>query len=539
MAAAPSAAGAAAAGGAASHPLALWALLYALGGFCALSLEMLWFRITDVALKATSFTFGTVLCVYLLGMAAGTFAGVPLAPRIRDPLRAFLRCQAGILAWAAAAVVLLANLPAGVPPMPALLEYWAGPRPFNLGVDWRVGTLLLLYAGLPLFLYGVPTFLMGFSFTLLQRAVHDDPRTSGRKVGILQAANIAGCVAGSLAVGLGALGWWGTTGTLRALLVVGLVFVAVLAARRRPAGEAALLGAALVVLAALVPGQESLWLRLHAVGPQGGMVEEDATGMAALIPGGGRWSLWVNGRTNSSLPFGGFHTLLGAAPAVMHPEPREVAIIGLGSGDTAWAAACRRETRRVTVYEICAPQIALLHRVAGGADAPPRLRSFLSDPRITTVVADGRNALAMGEPRYDVIEMDALFPSSPFSGNLYSAEFFSLCASRLRPGGLMVAWSPKVRIANTFRSAFAHVVEMRHGQLLVGSNGPVALDVGSWRARAESPEVSSYLGGANVRKLLEALGTARLVGPPGPLAEEELNRDLFPRDEFKVGGDGL
>jgi spermidine synthase len=524
---------------AASHPLPLWALLYALGGFCALSLEMLWFRITDVALKATSFTFGTVLCVYLLGMAAGTFAGVPLAPRIRDPLRAFLRCQLGILIWAAAAVVLLARAPSGLPPMPALLEYWAGPRPFNLGADWRMGTLLLLYAGIPVFLYGVPTFLMGLSFTVLQRAVHDDPRTSGRKVGILQAANIAGCVAGSLAVGLGALGWWGTTGALRALVLVGLVFAGVLAARRRRAWEAALLGGALVLLAAAVPGQQALWLRLHAVGPEGGMVEEDATGMAALIPGGGRFSLWVNGRTNSSLPFGGFHTLLGAAPAVMHREPREVAIVGLGSGDTAWAAGCRRETRRVTVYEICAPQVALLHRVARGADAPPRLRSFLADPRITTRIADGRNALAMSGPRFDVIEMDALFPSSPFSGNLYSAEFFALCAARLRPGGMMVAWSPKLRISTTFRSAFAHVVEMRRGQLLVGSNQPIALDVAAWQARAESPEVAAYLGANNVRKLVEALGTAQVLGPPAPPDPEDLNRDLFPRDEFKVGGDGL
>jgi spermidine synthase len=521
-----------------SHPLALWATLYALGGFCALALEMLWFRITDVALKATSFTFGTVLCVYLLGMAAGTFAGVPLAPRIRDPLRAFLRCQAAILVWAAAAVALLAALPEGVPPMPALLEYWSGPRPFNLGVDWRVGMLLLLYAGLPVLLYGGPTVLMGFSFTLLQRAVHDDPRTSGRKVGLLQAANIAGCVAGSLAVGLGALGWWGTTGTLRALLVAGLVFVAVLAIVRRPAWDAAVLGAALVALAVAVPGQEALWLRLHAVAPDNGMVEEDATGMAALLPGGGRWSLWVNGRTNSSLPFGGFHTLLGAAPAVMHPEPREIAIIGLGSGDTAWAAGCRRETRRVTVYEICAPQIALLKRVAREPQPPARLNAFLTDPRIRTVVADGRNALAMSEPNFDVIEMDALFPSSPFSGNLYSAEFFKLCASRLRPGGMMVAWSPKVRIAATFRSAFAHVVEMRHGQLLVGANDPVALDVAAWSARASSPEVESYLGHNNVRKLLDALGTAQPMGDLG-FDAGDLNHDLFPRDEFKVGGDGL
>jgi hypothetical protein len=517
-----------------SYPLALWAALYGLGGFCALSLEMLWFRITDVALKATSFTFGTVLCVYLLGMAGGTFAGVPLAPRVRDPLRAFLRCQAAILVWSGAAVAAVAYLPSWLPPLPALLEYWSAPRPFNLGGDWSPATLLLLYALFPVFLYGVPTALMGFSFTVLQRAVHDDPITSGRKVGLLQAANIAGCVAGSLVVGLGALGWWGTTGTLRALMAAGLVFAGLLARLRPRAWDALALGAALLVLAVLLPGQRALWLRLHAVDDGDAMVEEDATGMAALIPGGGRWSLWVNGRTNSSLPFGGFHTLLGAAPAVIHPDPEEVVIVGLGSGDTAWASACRRETRRVTVYEICAPQIALLHRVAAWSPPPARLPPFLLDPRIRTVVADGRNALARAPASVDIIEMDALFPSSPFSGNLYSVEFFRSCAARLRPGGLMCAWSPKPRVTATFKAAFAQVIEMRQGQLLVGSNQPIPLDAAAWHARALSPEVVSYLGANNARKLAEALATARVLAE---VPDEELNHDLFPRDEFKVGSD--
>lgn len=517
-----------------SLPLAGWALLYALGGFCALALEMLWFRVADVALKATSFTFGTVLCIYLLGMAAGTWAGVPVARRVRDPLRVFLRCQAGILVWAGAAVLALARMPTVVPPLPTLLAYWAAPRPFNLGADWNSGTLLLLYVAVPVFLYGVPTFLMGLSFAVLQRAVHDETRTSGRKVGFLQACNIAGCVAGSLIVGLGALGWWGTTGTLRALMMAGLVFVGVLARRRPLAWDTVTLGALLVALAVALPGQRGLWLRLH--GDVGGeaMVEEDATGMASMIPRGGRWSLWVNGRTNSSLPFGGIHTLLGAAPAVMHPAPREVAIVGLGSGDTAWAAGCRRETSRVTVYEICAPQIALLQRLARSPQPPPRLVSFLQDPRITTIVADGRNALARSEPRFDVIEMDALFPSSPFSGNLYSLEFFRLCASRLRPGGLMCAWSPKPRVTATFMAAFPHVVELRHGQLLVGSNQPIDFATDAWLARAASPEVTSYLGANNARKLADALATARPAEAP---PASDLNHDLFPRDEFKVGGD--
>jgi predicted membrane-bound spermidine synthase len=292
----------------------------------------------------------------------------------------------------------------------------------------------------------------------------------------------------------------------------------------------------LVALAVALPGPAGLWLRLHGDAGGEAMVEEDATGMAAMIPGGGRFSLWVNGRTNSSLPFGGFHTLLGAAPAIMHAEPREVAIVGLGSGDTAWASGCRRETSRVTVWEICAPQITLLQRLSRSPQPPARLLSFLQDARITTVVADGRNALARSDPRFDVIEMDALFPSSPFSGNLYSLEFFRLCASRLRPGGLMSAWSPKPRVTATFMAAFPYVVEMRQGQLLVGSNQPIVIDADGWGARAASPEVVSYLGVNNARKLAEALATAGIAEAVA-VTTDGLNHDLFPRDEFKVGSD--
>src|ERR1043165_6690884 len=42
-----------------------WLALYALSGFCALALEILWFRVLDVALKSTAFTFGTLLTVDL------------------------------------------------------------------------------------------------------------------------------------------------------------------------------------------------------------------------------------------------------------------------------------------------------------------------------------------------------------------------------------------------------------------------------------------------------------------------------------------
>jgi spermidine synthase len=210
-----------------------------------------------------------------------------------------------------------------------------------------------------------------------------------------------------------------------------------------------------------------------------------------------------------------------------------VAVIGLGSGDTAWAAACRPATRAVTVFELLAPQLRLLSRLEASPRTPPGLRTILADPRIEHRVADGRNALALEAARYDVIEMDALFPSSPYSGNLYSVEFFQLCARRLQPGGVMCSWSPRPRVAHSFRRAFPHVIEMRDASILIGSNDPLPLDVAAWVARSRAPEVAAYLGENNVRKLVACLETAR-PGGVEPAPESELNRDLFPRDEFKT-----
>ena len=47
-----------------------WAGLYGLSGFLALSLELIWFRIFGVMMKSSSFTFGTLLAVYLAGLVS-------------------------------------------------------------------------------------------------------------------------------------------------------------------------------------------------------------------------------------------------------------------------------------------------------------------------------------------------------------------------------------------------------------------------------------------------------------------------------------
>lgn len=516
-----------------ARPFLLWILLYAASGFCALSLEVLWFRIVDVAVKSTAFTFGTVLAFYLAGLAAGSLLGVRLVAGLRDPLRAFLLCQCALIGYAVLVPALLVALPESTPGLGWFLSYWTERQGFRLGAEWDLASVLRLYVAVPLLTYGPPTFLMGLSFAVLQRAVHDDPRTSGFKVGVLQAANIAGCVAGSLLCGLLGLAQLGTPGTLRVIALLGLGF-AVLGlqrhGRRSPFAPAALL---LLGLAWALPGPDRLWLRLHGLDTPPAYFAEDAAGLVALTPepgAVGTWRMSVNGRSISTLPFGGVHSHLGVVPAVMHPNPRRIAVIGLGSGDTAWAAGVRPGTETIRVYEICAPQLTLLRRLA--QDAPPaKLRRFLRDRRFEFRFEDGRNALERGNERWDVIETDALLPHSSGSGNVYSREFFEGCARRLNPGGLMCTWSPTPRVHATFKAAFPHVVSLSDGLLLVGSNEPIPIDTAAWRERLLEPQAFAYLG----EQLFHEVWTRLQSATPWQAREARgLDLDLFPRDEFRT-----
>ena len=516
----------------------LWLTLYAVSGFVALSLELVWFRLIEVGVKSTAFTFGTVLCVYLLGLGVGSLVGSRLAPRLARPLGAFLDCQLAILATAGLAVALLAALPPPTPVYSWFFDYWRQDPFFQLGADWNPGALARLYALLPLALYGVPTLLMGVSFGALQRAVQDDPQTSGRKVGLLQAANIAGCTVGSLLTGLVLLERLGTASTLRLLVAGGgLAFLAV---RAGAAGFSLGLvprAVALGLVALVLPSSHALWQRLHGVTSDTprSFIGEDASAVSVVVPGGeGRWRVTVNGLPHSWLPYDGIHTLLGAVPAIIHPDPRAIAVVGLGSGETAWAVACRSETKSVRVYEIAAAQPRLLREVSHVAPFPSLLQ-LLQDPRVRMVAADGRQALAHSEERFDVIQVDAMFRTSAGSGNLYSLEFFRLCASRLRPGGIVCTQKPSRRVGLTFAEALPYALDL--GNIVLGSNEPLPIDLVAWEARLDDPALALRFE-PEVREGIRARLREARPAHRNPTARVGLNRDLFPRDELSTPARG-
>jgi predicted membrane-bound spermidine synthase len=532
-----------------------WALAYGLSGFIALGLEIAWFRLLGVMLKSTAFTFGTLLSVYLSGLGLGAAVASRRVGRSRRPGLTFLLLQCGVVLYAALSTALLmASIGAGHPIK--LVRYLGGYEPVdvqatvallrNVGLtDAAALTPLtdfaVLYLGMPALLIGVPTLLMGASFPYLQKATHADLPHLGRRLGILLTSNIAGSALGATLTGWLFLPILGTAATLRVLVCLGALFaVPVLretwARRTRAAAVAPAVGVAATALVVVMPDAGTLWGRLHTTTPGQVLFAEDGAGLALLKAEkpdfSGPIGVYVNGLGQSWIPYGSVHTALGALPTFIHRSPSSVLVIGLGSGDTAFAAAGRPDVRRLVSVEIIGVQRETLERLHA-VQPYAGLAALLSDPRIEHQVGDGRAYIVQAGRRFDIIEADALRPGSAYSGNLYSREYFELLREHLTEDGMAVTWAPTARIQRTFLSVFPHVIGFH--DIYVGSSTPISFDPAAVEARAASARPYFAAAGIDITEVLRHyLAVPQPFGPDAERASSDLNTDTFPKDEFAL-----
>ena len=541
----------------------VWMLIYALSGFIALSLEIVWFRLLGVLQKSTSFTFPSLLAVYLGGLAIGVMIGVSLAKRVRRPAVVFLALQSGITLSAAASLsaflfhverrgflepvwrYLGGYEPVNAAALLSAIPAWFSNLPVAPPVLESARFVLLLYFVLPFALIAPSTLLMGASFPVLQRLVQDNPMLLGRRVGWLQTVNIAGSMLGALLVGWCLLRWLGSSGTLKVLVLLGGIFLCLLAGCISRRQWIRLLSFAISIglvswFAVAIPTAQELWAKLHGTGPSAIIAREGASGLAVLK--GNRNHLengvWVfsNGIGQSWLPYGGVHTQIGIFAVVLHPRPEEVAVIGLGSGDTVYALGGSPHTRHLTCIEIVEPTYDSLKELAARVPYSP-LRSLLEDSRIQWVFTDGRAHILRSGKQFDVIEADALRSNSAYSGNLYSWEYFQTLKAHLKPGGLAVTWVPTSRVLVSFLQVFSHVIVV--DGVALGSEQPIPVEPDAILRRLADPFTSEYYRhvGEDLQPLLsnliagEFLRYAPETERPG---KADLNSDLFPRDEYMV-----
>jgi spermidine synthase len=484
-----------------------------------------------LVLQNSGYSFGSVVAVFLAGLALGAALVTRLLARF-DAWRILRICLLGTAALALITPGLLVTLTAG-------LQTNAGHG------DWfshSVSTLALTAAVILL-----PVIAAGMALPCvweLWRA----RRGSGTRLGRPTAINTLGAILGPLAAGYIALP---TIGLGASIASVGFLYIVVgeLATPRglRPkyGGWERVIVYAVALLtflfisptrlpvARIEPGERLLWS------------SEGARGAVAVVEQDGDRRI----KLDNHYALGGSRVVVeerrqGHLPILLHPAPRSVAVIGMGTGITAGAALDHRRVERVVVMELVPEVIDAARNHFATWNA-----GIVDDPRTEMVAEDGRNHLAGTTERFDVIIGDLFVPWRAGVGALYTREHFLSVKARLQPGGIFAQWLPLWQlsrrefdiIAATFLSVFDDVTLWRgvfspagSSLALVAHNGGVVVDLADveqrlTQLRAASRFYDGFLGDATGFTLLYA---GDLSSQSAQLAATARNSDDRPRIEW-------
>ena len=539
-------------------------LLMFFTGVLTMVYELSWIRLLSLVLGSSVYSFSVMLMTFIAGISLGSLLVARLMRQDRDALLLLGLAELGVCL----SVALLMPLYEIMPYIFNLFGQVVVRSNGTFGF-YQTVKVLLCFASMAL-----PTIFMGMTLPLASRVCVRRVTLVGTGVGSVFSLNTLGNLVGAMVVGqllIRAVGlqWAMLLGMVGSGLLGGAFLIL-----RRPSGwtRFAPLGAALaglVIFLLVVPAwapaalNSGRYRTRKAVAASLADYREQIEASVALyhVDGPdvsvavlraketGHLSMMINGKPDAATGGDmGTQVLLGQLPVLLHPDPQDALVIGLGSGVTA-GAVLTAPVKHLDVIEI-AQEVAEASRLFDPWSGAPR-----DDERTTIWVCDARDYLLLNqEQRYDIIISE---PSNPWMagiGNLMTVEFFETALKTLRDDGLMVQWlhtyemSGKVlsSILNTFSSVFPHVTVWcpRNADiLLLGSRTPLSISAEVLDERLRSPAVqksiSGWKGGGSIRNGTEFLALQILSNESfkeyypgtGPHAGR-LNYDFFPFVEY-------
>ena len=185
--------------------------------------------------------------------------------------------------------------------------------------------------------------------------------------------------------------------------------------------------------------------------------------------------------------------MLAHLPALFHPDPRSVLVVGCGAGITAGSFLNHPGIDRITLCEIEPLIPKVVARYFGEENY-----DVVKDPRVRLIYDDARHYILTVRDKFDVITSDPIHPYVKGAANLYTKDYFELCKRHLNPGGLVTQWVPlyesnmatvKSEIA-TFFEVFPEgtlwsndTMEEGYDLVLLGQVEPLEVDLATMQQR--------------------------------------------------------
>jgi len=161
-----------------------------------------------------------------------------------------------------------------------------------------------------------------------------------------------------------------------------------------------------------------------------------------------------------------FHEMLVQPAMLLHPDPRNVLIIGGGEGATLREVLAHNSVRTATMVDIDREAVELCREFL-----PAWHRGAFEDSRSRLVFADGRAFVEASDDLFDIVIIDVvdMLENGP-ALRLYTRQFYEALRRRLRPDGIVMVqglefsfsdYKQHVALSRTLRTLFAEVHSLR------------------------------------------------------------------------------
>ena len=126
-----------------------------------------------------------------------------------------------------------------------------------------------------------------------------------------------------------------------------------------------------------------------------------------------------------------YHEMIVHAPMAVHPNVKDVLVIGAGDGGVVRELSKYPEIERIDLAEIDGDVIEASKKYL------PFTACKLDDARLHVYIEDGLKFVRRKKAEYDLIIVDSTDPFGPGEG-LFSREFYGNCFKALKEDGIMV-----------------------------------------------------------------------------------------------------
>jgi predicted membrane-bound spermidine synthase len=278
-------------------------------------------------------------------------------------------------------------------------------------------------------------------------------------------------------------------------------------------------------------------------------LKDGKTATVAVSGGAKGRSILTNGKTDAGMtaydqaPTGDEATMvmLGLMALIAHPDPKEIALIGWGSGLSTHTVLGSAIPQNVDTIEI----ETVMHEAAQAFGQ--RVERAYTDPRSHLRIDDARTFFSVGGRQYDAIISE---PSNPWvSGvaNLFTAEFYQFLKRHLKEGGVLVQWLHFYELDDTLVATMlaALLSEFPNAELYMISDGdflilapkdklPSSLNDTPWNGGVLENELRRVGLGHLDEIRLRRLGGSEVIRQYVHLFGAKVHSDYYPEVSLKA-----